>query len=500
VFADGCAQPACHSGPGIAGLSFDDARQAYDHLLEATPTNGSAVQLDLRLVEPGDPARSFLLTKMELPQAELGSRGFGGPMPQAAVQIPGPQSLQAIRDWIEAGAPFEGSAIEPDYIEAEGGYVLCDATDPAGLEACFGEAPDPSKTLRLYTPPMTIPAGQEVLLCINLPYIAERDLLFKSVRGGQMKGGHHAGVFVSVQPSEDFAPAECGDDMSHLRYTAGAGGGGGGFTELPQGVALRIANGQQIVIQSHYINTSDQPITVMDMVELDYTTIEESPTVVDAFAIIHDDIAIPPGAVEHEEITECKLDEDFDIYMMLGHTHEYGVFFQLERVPGDGSEPELLYHATDGKLLRESPEIKLFDTPLRWSAGDTIRITCRWTNDTDHEIGWPEEMCVALMYYGPGRGWLTCNQDSGTPQGGEDPGEGCVAADTPGNGVGVGRACTAGGGECSGNGKATVCLGDFDARANFCSMFGCESDADCGDGAICSDQGAAKVCIPNACT
>lgn len=502
VLVASCSAEACHSGPGIASLSFDDPQAAYDHLLGAKPVNAAAVDAQMSLVVPGDPDASFFLKKMESDQASLTDAGLGGAMPLGAVEVPGPVAMSAIRSWIEAGAPYEGGSFEADFIEAEEGglYVECNATDEEGMRQCFGPAPDPNSTLRLYSPPMVVQPGEEVLFCNNLPFIAEQDLLFKSVRGAQMRGGHHAGVFVSIQPTEDYTPELCGDDMSHLRYTAGAGGAGGEFTELPPGVGLRISTGQQVVIQSHYINPTDQPITVMDMVELDFTTLEESPRVVDAFAMINDDFSIPAGATDFSRTTECKLEEDMDIYMLLGHTHEWGVLFEFERIPADGGPAELLYHATDGKLLRESPEIKTFADPLKFKAGDTLRVSCTWENDTDAPLGWPQEMCVGLMYYGPGRGWLTCDQDDGVPQGGAGDGEeGCVALDSPGNQEGVGVACTRDGDECVDNGGATVCLAQFDDRANFCTYFGCSDDAECGDDAVCSDQMGTRLCLPNSC-
>ena len=507
IFASACAQDACHSGPGIAGLSFDDVDAAYEHLVGGTPTNGSASSAGLSLVKAGDPDGSFLLKKLSTPGADLTAMGMGAAMPVGALQVPGPNSIEALRQWISAGAPMDGAAFEADFTDSmEDHYVDCTATDPEGMQACFGPAPDPAKVMRIFTPPMIVPAGEDVSFCTNIDFVAPTDVLAKEIRGAQMRGGHHAGLYANVAPSDDFEPAPCPDDMSNLRYVAGAGGAGGSYSALPAGVALRMSAGTQAMIQSHYINPGTEPIVVMDMVELVYTTEEESPTIVDPFAIIQADFEVPVGAKGYSAETICEVDRPLDIYMLLGHTHENGVNFDVHLAPADGSAEQLLYHATDGKLLRENPEIKMYSDPMKFAVGDKIRVTCTWDNETDVPLEWPEEMCVSLMYYGPGEGWLTCDQDDGTPQGGgagdTDTGEetGCVAPDAPGNEIGAGEACTPGGGECADNSAAKTCLGDFDSRANFCSIVGCTSDEECGGGGVtCVDQGAASVCTPAEC-
>ena len=73
-----------------------------------------------------------------------------------------------------------------------------------------------------------------------------------------MIGGHHLGMFVAISPKADPTPHPCtDDDMANIRFIAA--GGGGLDTIMPTGVALRIAKGQQIILQSHYHNTSDEP-------------------------------------------------------------------------------------------------------------------------------------------------------------------------------------------------------------------------------------------------
>ena len=274
-----------------------------------------------------------------------------------------------------------------------------------------------------------------------------------------------------------------------------------GALVLPEGAALTIAKGQRVVVQSHYINMSPEPRTVMDAVDLELTTVDESPVDVDAFAVVDSDLAIPVGVDAYERVKTCTVNAPMAIHMMLGHTHDYGVLFDIEFIRG--GVPELQYHATHGPTLRDTPEILMFDDPLQLDAGDQVRVTCAWTNTTDHVLGWPEEMCVALMYYSPGQGYLICDTDDETPvaqDGGEsDPEGGCIAPGTEGNDLGVGRYCTVGGGECDDTPEPTLCLAEFDADATYCSVILCQDDSVCGEGATCVFEGPGSACVPLAC-
>jgi len=505
VFAPSCASASCHGGPiAMVDLSFDDPQVAYAHLLDDAPTSAAAREAGLSLVAPGDLSKSLLYRKLAEAPETLASEGLGEVMPLAQPPISG-DAVAAVAAWIEAGAPYEGAEVvlsPPEVPEDDTQYLSCDATDEAGLRACLGEAPDPATTLRLYTPPLTIPPGSEVLYCSFLD-APEETLRIKAARGTQMSGGHHAAVFVGLMAPPSDGPVLCSEiEMGALRFVAGAGGAGAQDTVLPTGSALTIQTGQRIVIQSHYINMTTEQRVVMDAVDLTLTTVEESPTGVDAFAVVDSDLAIPVGAEDYQRTKTCTVEEPMDILLMLGHTHDFGVLFTLEILRGGLPEP--VYHATHGPTLRDNPEILTFDEPLHLDPGDQVRMTCAWTNTSDHVLGWPEEMCVGLMYYSPGRGYLICDTDDLTPvvqSGGAptDPEGGCVKPGDEGNALGVGRYCTAGGGECEDTAEPTLCLAEFEADATYCSVILCQDDSVCGDGATCVHEGPGSACVPAVC-
>jgi hypothetical protein len=83
IIAPSCATSSCHSARvETAGVALDDAREAYDALI------------DRRFVVPGDPA-SALMSLLE--GDERGRMPPDAPLPAADIEL--------IRGWIEAGAP-----------------------------------------------------------------------------------------------------------------------------------------------------------------------------------------------------------------------------------------------------------------------------------------------------------------------------------------------------------------------------------------------------------
>ncbi|MCA9525198.1 MAG: hypothetical protein KC549_02735 [Myxococcales bacterium] len=502
LFLPSCAAQACHgSARGVAGLSFAEPRAAYATLTTVTPVNPVAAERGDALVAPGDVERSFLWHKLHTDNTSLTIEGLGARMPLGGAGAPGERTLAALRAWIEAGAPYTGQDFDADFTQNEdtSHYVACDAQDAAGLRACFGEAPGPD-VVRYYSDPLVIPARSEVQICTYLDEETTETRAFRSFRARQMTGGHHSALYVAFQAEPPGVRSCTGAAMTNLRILAGAFSGTDGL--VPDDVRLELPAGRQVVLQSHYINPTDAPITVMDAVELSLTTAEATPVLADSFVLNMDRFEIPAGAVgyEHGNGAGCRVGREIALHSIQLHTHEHGVYMELVRTPADGP-PEVLLSETDGILMREGAAARLLDPALTLHPDDRLSVRCRFDNPGLEALGFPDEMCAAFMYYSPGEGFLLCDDEATAPEilGGGGDGEGCVAPDAPGNERGVGRACTAGGNECVGNGDARLCLATFDARANFCSLFGCMVDADCGAGAVCLDQDVASACVPVQC-
>lgn len=95
----GCSTQACHGGLTPRGNLNLEPGKAYASLVGAQPDNEAARADGLLRVSPGNPDKSFLLTKLHpITQAAYGAQmPVGGRLSDA--------QIAAVRQWIEQGAP-----------------------------------------------------------------------------------------------------------------------------------------------------------------------------------------------------------------------------------------------------------------------------------------------------------------------------------------------------------------------------------------------------------
>lgn len=165
----GCTANACHGSGAAGGLDLR-ADSAWRNLVGA-PSQGSAMPR----VEPRHVNRSFLFQKLAArtdPSLVVGTLP-GQPMPLSGDAV-SRDELEAIRLWIQGGAPETGSVAD----EFGGSHVadLLDACLPpaAPVEVPPLEPPAPGVGFQLEMPPYTIPANSESEVCFA-EYIDLRD-------------------------------------------------------------------------------------------------------------------------------------------------------------------------------------------------------------------------------------------------------------------------------------------------------------------------------------
>jgi hypothetical protein len=74
----------------------------------------------------------------------------------------------------------------------------------------------------------------------------------------------------------------------------------------------------------------------------------------------------------------------------------------------------------------------------------------------------------------------------------------CGSPGDMGNSLGVGKYCTQGGGQCQGL-NASICSADIQLNGSGICSKSCNTDADCGTGAVCYQDTLGKGCEPISC-
>jgi hypothetical protein len=101
IFNTTCLDVGCHNATDRAGGQSLAPADAYAQLVGVTPVNAAAVQDGLLRVTPGDPDKSFLVTKLTLPT--VFDLRYGSRMPLGKLVLPADQ-IEHIRAWILRGA------------------------------------------------------------------------------------------------------------------------------------------------------------------------------------------------------------------------------------------------------------------------------------------------------------------------------------------------------------------------------------------------------------
>lgn len=253
-----------------------------------------------------------------------------------------------------------------------------------------------------------IPASSDITYCTYIanPFGHEVDVV-QSI-GHQSKFGHHA-LLMEV-PGTDAKPGdthECTDkDMTTARFLAG-GSDQAANIQIPEGITFRIPATSTIMIQTHWINTSDHPIDGATVFYIAAKTPDPSRQPAQLFTVLTTNLELPPRADAHAT-TECTVQQDLQFFDFGGHAHEYGKHVHVDRVRGGVTEA-LYDHDWQPEFQSDPPLLNFgLNAPLELHKGDVLRLSCDYHNTEDHPIGFPREMCVAFGFFFPAKADIQC--------------------------------------------------------------------------------------------
>lgn len=255
--------------------------------------------------------------------------------------------------------------------------------------------------------------GADITLCTYL----DPDLSFEDTvdvvagRGYQsMLGGHHA-ILYTAERNRPIGTHECtDDDMVNARFLVGAGGGdaGGAYADIPEGLAYQIDAGRQLMVQTHWINTTTQPIDGQAAFNIRVQPPSDEVQHAQLMNWLTTDISIPAGGTAAVR-GDCVVQQDLNFYLMGGHAHEHGTRVTLTHTPA-GGEPTVFYDEEWVEYYTFDPPRISMDVaaPMVVRAGDTLSVDCTYDNPGSEALGFPTEMCVGFGFYFPATRQIDC--------------------------------------------------------------------------------------------
>ena len=423
IFDKSCANSVCHAAPANAGSLSLTYGLSYEDLVGRVPQNPAAAAAGMKLVDPGNPDNSFLLTKLIGPVApEQGARmPFGGGVLHNG-------KIEAIRTWIEAGAPQNGKVV--------GIGDLGVLRDP---DEVFEPPtpPLPGEGYQLRLPPFKIEPGTEREIYyatqiedengnpvegdifinrveIFYPAGSHHFILYRFTEEGLANGVPERGVTpgIGVDPVDSFReldtedPQVLGNFGVDRLFVVGTQTDDTLF-EFPAGVGLRMPGSTLYDLNSHYINLLGDD-TLIGETYVNIYTIPEEEVQYEAIEIFvsNRSINVPPRTTRVAKMTWYVEDElerrghdpatEVSVFLLTSHMHRHGELFEInQRSTGD------LLHRS---IAYDNAPITRFDPVLRLGPDDGLKFQCIHNNyDTNEPLIFgltsEDEMCIIFGYY-----------------------------------------------------------------------------------------------------
>ena len=255
-----------------------------------------------------------------------------------------------------------------------------------------------------------VPPG-DVFECFYSGVITDREFAVAAASADQSQGGHHVTLYyTSLIKEEQHHPCDPAE-MADWRMI----GGGGDEAEdlvtklrMPEGYAIRVPAGVQLVLQAHYINLGEE-FTANDQAAIELVPAESIESYVNQFVFNDAGFVVPPHE-EFESISTCTVPEEVQIIRLLGHMHEWGSYYKLEEIDAAEEPLSTIIDIDWDPVYASDPDVLQFEPsqPMVLAQGTRLRQTCRWFNDTADPILFPREMCVAFGLYYPDDGEIFC--------------------------------------------------------------------------------------------
>ena len=249
-----------------------------------------------------------------------------------------------------------------------------------------------------------VPPGEEKTQCTYVKLDAPGDFVLGRYEVRMAPGSHHFNMlrydasFVEAQGVELGKPIDCVN--AGLPYYVAGSEWQYVDAPLPEGLGSKIPDGVVLEMQSHYVNTSTEPIegrVEVNLYERDPADIEH---LLGLYFNVMTDFEIAPSSSATFR-ARCAADEGVNVVLLTSHMHRFGQRFTVSLYDDAKGTRDVLYESTE----YDHPLILDWALdPLVIGPNQGFEWSCAYENPTaevvnEGEMGLTDEMCIMIAYY-----------------------------------------------------------------------------------------------------
>lgn len=281
-----------------------------------------------------------------------------------------------------------------------------DETPPPGQDMAdrtgdgdAGDGTTPQSWQPLIEGSWTIPPGQEKYYCVRKT--VTQDTYITAFNALSPVGTHHTVLSVG-EPNGPDGMTECNSLQNHkvLIYASGVGATP---LEMPDRVAVKVAAGQQLLINLHLFNTSDLPLSGTSGTQVRLAD-PATPDLQYAEAVLMGPINLDIQPGPQVQKGGCLAKNDAQIFAVAPHMHTLGTHMKVTAHSAQAGPVVLL----DAPYDFEVQTVHRLAAPVAVKQGERIAVDCSYDNTTGKPVKWGEstndEMCFAITFQYPAQG------------------------------------------------------------------------------------------------
>jgi hypothetical protein len=285
-------------------------------------------------------------------------------------------------------------------------------------ESSTSTAQAASNELTFSSDDYTIQPDEEKYICWAHTLSADQDVIVRQVHGDYGAATHHVFFAWTLAP-EPEGQTECPVLFKTTWIPIYLGGKNTSPLQMPDGAAIDLGKGKQLLLQLHMQNVSSAPIVnkVTMHMELGEPGVTYTPAGI--FGLDNQVISIPANTDNVRTSMACTPGKDMNVFAVLGHMHKMGKALSISK---------------NGTAVFDEPwhfdEQPITPFQMNVTKTDSLGLSCIHDNTLSRTVKYGEssddEMCASVFYYTPYDQLAGCI-NAPMPDAGAPPGDGGLA-------------------------------------------------------------------------